>query len=245
MRSRPYLHQLRRGPVGPARTVRARALAASTAVALAGVLVLGAAACGSSGSGDEIATPPGTGFTARTDPTVPTSEAPTTETTAPGTVPTVLGTPTLVDTSTISTVGLDKVQFGMTFDEAQAAAGTALVTEGPKNNACFLASPQEGAAGIAFLFSDGTVERVDIAAPPIATRSGAKVGSTEAQITQLYGDQIEVQPRADGQPGNALVFVPRDEADKDFRLVFTTDGTTVTSYRAGRVPQVLAATGCS
>ena len=89
------------------------------------------------------------------------------------------------------------------------------------------------------------MERVDIAAPPIATRSGAKVGSTEAQITQLYGDQIEVQPRADGQPGNALVFVPRDEADKDFLLVFTTDGTTVTSYRAGRVPQVLAPTGCA
>lgn len=218
---------------------RTRAAVALLALAIVG----GSVGCGGSGSGDEIATPPSTGFTPRTDPT-----SPTTATTAPGTtapVPTAdLGTPTLVDTSTISTVGLDKVQFGMTLDEAQAAAGSELVTTGPRDPSCYLASPAEGAAGITFLFSDGTVERVDISAPPIATRSGAKVGSTEAQIRELYGDQIQVQPRADGQPGNLLVFVPRDEADQDFRLVFTTDGTTVTSYRAGRVPQVLAPTGC-
>lgn len=225
------------------RAARLRTLASAALVALA--LLGGTVACGSSGSGDEIATPPSTGFTPRTDPTAPTTTAPpTSDTTAPA--PTdELGPPTLVDTSTISTVGLDKVQFGMTLEDAQKAAGTELTTTGPRDQACFLASPVAGAAGITFLFSKGTVERVDISAPPIATRSGAKVGSTEAQITELYGDQIEVQPRLDGQPGNALVYVPRDQADQDFRLVFTTDGTTVTSYRAGRVPQVLAPTGCA
>jgi len=212
-------------------------------VLVAAALLGGAAGCGSSGSGDEIATPPSTGFTPRTDPTSTTTSTSPPDTSAPGPT-TDLGTPTLADTSTISTVGLDKVQFGMTLDEAQAAAGTELATVGTRDPSCFLASPVEGAAGITFLFSDGTVERVDISAPPIATRSGARVGSTEAQIKELYGDQIQVQPRLDGQPGNALVFVPRDEADKDFRLVFTTDGTTVVSYRAGRVPQVLAPTGC-
>lgn len=216
-----------------------------SATLLALAVAYGSVACGSSGSGDEIATPPSTGFTPRTDPvgsTAPTVP-PSSDTTAPPATGD-LGPPTLVDTSTISTVGLDKVQFGMTLEDAQKAAGTELVTTGPRDQACFLASPADGAPGITFLFSKGTVERVDISAPPIATRSGAKVGSTEADITRLYGDQIEVQPRLDGQPGNALVFVPRDEADQDFRLVFTTDGTTVTSYRAGRVPQVLAPTGC-
>jgi len=220
---------------------RRRSVVATACVVVA--IVVGVAGCGSSGPGDEIATPPSTGFVPRTDPTSTTTGTAPPETTAPP-ASTDLGTPTLVDTSTISTVGLDKVQFGMTLDEAQEAAGTELKTEGPRDASCFLASPVEGAAGITFLFSDGTVERVDIASAPIATRSGAKVGSTEAQIKELYGDQIEVQPRLDGQPGNALVFVPRDEADRNFRLVFTTDGTTVVSYRAGRVPQVLAPTGC-
>lgn len=215
------------------------------AAVLAVVLIAGSVGCGSTGTGDEIATPPSTGFTPRTDPNASTETvAPPPDTSAPP-GSTAAGTPTLVDTSTISTVGLDKVQFGMTLEVAQAAAGTELKAEGTRNPECYLASPVAGAAGITFLFSSGTVERVDISAPPIATRSGARVGSTEAQIRQLYGDQIEVQPRADGQPGNALVFVPRDQTDQDFRLVFTTDGTTVTSYRAGRVPQVLAATGCA
>ena len=240
-------HSLTARPPGaggppPGRAASPRRWVAPVVVA---VLVV-ASACGTSGSGDEIATPPSTGFTPRTDPTVaPTDTTPAPDTAPPDSVPTDLGPPTLGDASTISTVGLDEVHFGMTLDEAQEAAGAALVTEGPREPSCFLAAPAEGPAGVSFLFADGRVERVDIAAPPIATRSGAKVGSTEAQITELYGDQIEVQARADGQPGNNLVFVPRDEADQDFRLIFTTDGTTVTSYRAGRVPQVLAPTGCS
>lgn len=213
-------------------------------VALAALVLT--SACGTSGSGDEIATPPSTGFTPRTDPTaVPTETTAPPDTAPPDAAPTDLGPPTLGDASTISTVGLDEVHFGMTLDEAQEAAGTVLVTEGPREPSCFLAAPTEGAAGISFLFADGRVERVDVASPPIATRSGARVGSTEAQIIELYGDQIEVQARTDGQPGNNLVFVPRDTADQDFRLIFTTDGTTITSYRAGRVPQVLAPTGCS
>lgn len=221
---------------GPLRSI-------ATAVALATAVTV-AAGCGGSGSGAEIATPPSTGFTPKTAPAAPTSEATTTTVAGPTTTGD-FGTPTLGDASTISTVGLDEVHFGMTLDEAQEAAGSELVTDGTREPSCFLASPAAGVAGVTFLFSDGTVERVDISAPPVATRSGAKVGSTEAQVKELYGDQIEVQPRLDGQPGNALVFVPRDEADKDFRLVFTTDGTTVVSYRAGRVPQVLAPTGCS
>lgn len=216
----------------------------------ASALVLGLtmallAGCGTSGPGDEIATPPSVGFTPSTDPTTPGTGPPPPDTSAPVPTTSAAGKATLSGSSTISTVGLDQVHFGMTVAEAEAAAGTQLVTEGTRDTSCFVASPAVGPAGIAFGFSDGTVERVDITAPPIATRSGATVGTTEAQVMALYGDQIEVQPRADSQPGNALVFVPRDEADKDFRLIFTTDGATVTSYRAGRVPRVLTATGCS
>jgi hypothetical protein len=223
-----------------------RARTVTSVAALVAVLVAGAAACGGSGSGDEIATPPSTGFTPRTEAPTSTTTEPTTASSEPPTSEPAgaFGPPTLSDTSTISTVGLDEVHFGMTLDAAQEAAGSELVTAGTREPSCFLASPAEGPDGVTFLFSDGTVERVDVSAGPIATRSGAKVGSTEAQVRELYGDQIEVQPRADGQPGNLLVFVPRDEADRNFRLVFTTDGTTVTSYRAGRVPQVLAPTGC-
>jgi hypothetical protein len=223
------------------------ARAAIVLVALV-VLPLFASACsGSSTTATTgVITPGSTGFTPKdaggsaVTTAVPSS---TTTTTAAGGTTTSLGTPTLKDTSTISTVGLDKVQFGMTLAEAEKAAGSKLTSEAPKSN-CYAVKPEQGAAGISFLVSDGRVESVTIDAPPIATKSGAKVGSTEAQIKDLYPGQIELQPRLDGQPGNQLVFTPKDAADAKFRLVFFTDGTTVKSYRAGRVPQVLAATGC-
>lgn len=216
--------------------------------ALIVLLAAGAAACGggSSTTATGIVTPSSTGFVpAGGTAPPPASAAPSSTTTTVAGTSTTLGKPTLNDASAISTVGLDKVHFGMTAAEAEQAAGAKLVAEANKNAACYLATPDPGPKGVAFLLANGRVERVDIGAgSPIATRSGIKVGSTEAQVKQAYGAQIQVQPRFDGQPGNALVYVPKDEADAKFRLAFLTDGTTVQSYRAGRLPQVLAPTGC-
>lgn len=178
-------------------------------------------------------------------PTSPPATAPATAPpTAPGT--TASTKPTVTDGSALTTVGLDKVTFGMTVEDAQAAAGTKLVPvdANTRNPSCYLARPEAGAGDVTYLVSDGRIERVDVAGGNIATRSGARIGSTEAEVKGLYPDQIEVQARPDGQPGNALVFVPKDPNDAKFRIVFLTDGTAVTAMRAGRLPQVLAATGC-
>lgn len=211
------------------------------AVALAGAVALGVPACSRS---DDNAAPivtgvPGTGLTTGSSAGASTEPAPGT---TAGTVP---DAPTLTDGSTISTVGLDKVTFGMTVDEAQAALGTTLVADEPKNPSCYTAHPAAGTAGVSFLVSDGRVERAEVTAGKIGTRSGAHLGSTATDITTLYGDRIQSQPRPDGQPGTWLVYVPKDEADAKFRIVFVTDGATVTAIRAGRLPQVLATSGCA
>jgi hypothetical protein len=212
-----------------------------------GALAIAAGACASSAS-TTIATPDSTGFIPKGSALPPSTE-PASEpagTTAPagaGTSTTALGKPTLTDSSTISTVGLDKVHFGMTVADAEAAAGAHLVADGTKGD-CYLAKPDAGAAGVAFLISDGRVERVDITGGNVATRSGIKVGSTNSSVKAAYPGQIQDAPRPDGQPGGALVFVPKDAADAQFRIVFLTDGTTVQAYRAGRLPQVTAASGC-
>jgi len=205
-------------------------------------------ACGSPGS-TTIATPASTGFTPRgtqgpggTGGGDATSLPAGTTSSAPGTS-VALGKPTVSDASTISTVGLDKVHFGMTVADAEQAAGSAFVAEGAKGT-CYVAKLDQGAAGVAFLISDGRVERVDITGGNVATRSGVKVGSTTAAVKAAYPGQIQEQPRPDGAAGTALVFVPKDEADAKFRIVFLTDGTAVQSYRAGRLPQVTAAAGC-
>jgi hypothetical protein len=189
-----------------------------------------------------IATPGSTGFTPRNGGSSVGTEV--TASSEPGGPPTSLGKPTLTDGSVISTVGLDQVHFGMTPVEVEKAAGSKLVVQGLHSDACYVAKVESGPQGVNFLVANGKVERIDVAAGPTATRSGAKVGSTVADVRGMYVGQIENQARPDGQPGTALVFVPKDAADASFRLVFLTDGTRVQSYRAGRVPVVLAGNGC-
>jgi hypothetical protein len=87
----------------------------------------------------------------------------------------------------------------------------------------------------------GTIERVDIgAASKVRTRSGAGVGSTVAQIQSLYGARLAAAP-----DGTTYVFTPVDAADAAYRVVFESDGTTVTSFRAGRTALVAASTPCA
>ena len=165
----------------------------------------------------------------------------TTITTVPPQNPEQFGPPTLSNRSTVSTVGLDTVHFGMTVAAAQEAAGTVLVPAGP-TGACYHVVPFDAPEGIVFLVHEGTIERVDINSGPITTRSGVGVGSPESMVTDLFGDSIEREVRVDGTVD--LVFVPRDAGDQKFRVVFNIAEGVVRAYKSGRVPQVMLDTGC-
>ena len=165
----------------------------------------------------------------------------TTITTVPPENPGQFGPPRLSNQSTVSTVGLDEVHFGMTVAAAQQAAGTVLVPAGP-TGACYHVVPHDAPEGIVFLVHSGTIERVDINSGPITTRSGVGVGSPESMVTDLFGDRIEREVRVDGTVD--LVFVPRDAGDQNYRVVFNISEGAVRAFKSGRVPQVMLDTGC-
>lgn len=176
-----------------------------------------------------------------TGPTTTVAATTTTITTVPPQNPDQYGPPTLSSRSTVSTVGLDTVTFGMTVAEAQRAAGTVLVPAGPTGS-CYHAVPHDAPEGIVFLVHNGTIERVDINSGPITTRSGVGVGSPETMVTDLFGDSIERQVRVDGTVD--LVFVPSDPGDRNYRVVFNVSEGQVRAYKSGRLPQVMLDTGC-
>ncbi len=180
-----------------------------------------------------------TSTTASTTTTVQATT--TTITTVPPENPEQFGPPTLSNRSTVTTVGLDTVHFGMTVNEAQEAAGTVLVPAGP-TGACYHVVPFDAPEGIVFLVHAGTIERVDINSGPITTRSGVGVGSPESMVTDLFGDRIEREVRVDGTVD--LVFVPRDPGDRNYRVVFNISEGAVRAFKSGRVPQVMLDTGC-
>jgi hypothetical protein len=156
-------------------------------------------------------------------------------------------TPKLTEASQVGTNGLGPVLVGMTVAEAEQVAGRRFDTdqEGPAGTACLYSKPQ-GLPGVGFMVIDGKIARIDVwSNPKIKTFWGAKIGDSEARIKQLYGNQIEVQQHEYRPQGHYLVFVPKDKADKNFRVVFETDGQKVTQFRSGRVPEVEYVEGCA
>lgn len=192
---------------------------------------------------DTTTEPAGTTATTTTTagPTTTVEATTTTITTVPPDDPDQFGPPTLSAGSSVTTVGLDTVHFGMTVAQAQEAAGTVLVPAGPTGR-CYHVVPHDAPEGIVFLVHEGTIERVDINSGPITTRSGVGVGSPESMVTDLFGDSIERQVRVDGTVD--LVFVPKDPGDRNYRVVFNVSEGEVRAFKSGRLPQVMLDTGC-
>lgn len=155
--------------------------------------------------------------------------------------PTVPDGSTLNDFSTISTVGLDEVDFGMTVVQAEAATNTRMIACSPVSE-CYRVTPFDAPEGISFVVTAGTIERVDIVGGPITTRSGAGIGTTQERIIELFGDRIETRVNDDSSVD--LVFVPQDDGDDQFRVIFTIRDGVVDTYRSGRVPTVLDLDPC-
>jgi hypothetical protein len=150
--------------------------------------------------------------------------------------------PTLGPSSSISTVGLDTVHFGMTVKQAEAAAGTPMIPCSPISS-CYRVTPVDAPDGVSFVVHEGTIERVDIASGPITTRSGVGVGTTEDRIIELFGNQIEREVNDDSSVD--LIFVPQDEDDAEFRVIFTIRDGVVETFRSGRIPLVLDKAPCT
>ncbi len=160
-------------------------------------------------------------------------------------ISTVVAKAKLTNQSKLFINGIGTVQVGMTVPQAAKAAGTKLVGDPPNNN-CYYVKPQNEPKNLSFMVTKGRISRVDVRQNnQITTLKGAKIGDTEAQIKSLYPGQIQVTPHKYVQNGHYLTFIPKDRGDRNYRLVFETDGKLVTEFRAGKLPEVEYVEGCS
>lgn len=153
-------------------------------------------------------------------------------------------TPALGYGSPIALRGIGPISVGMTVAEAERAGGRALPTVQDLGGGCTYVAP-DGLDGLAFMVTDGTIARLDVNLPAYATRSAVRVGDLEDEVTAAYPDRIEREPHAFDEGGSYLVFVPVQQADEDFRLVFETNGERVTYLRTGRLPEAEYIEGCA
>ena len=212
---------------------------ARVAVVVAAALI--AAGCGGGDDEATVGTVPPASVTSTS--LAPTTSTPPTTTTTTTITPNFEGEPAFDSSSSVSTVGIDALFFGMTLAQASAAVEAEFVSVSePVDPVCHTYRPAGGPAGVILTVTAGTVERVDITTETLTTRSGAGVGMTEQALFELFGDRLTEAPRDGG--GNTITFTPADASDAEFRVIFETDGTVVTNFRSGRQPQVTPTTPC-
>lgn len=157
----------------------------------------------------------------------------------------------LTENSKLALSGIGPIQIGMTVDEASQVAGVKLVTgyAGLDENFCSYFWPQGEPKGINFMVTKGRIVRIDISNERVTTIKGAKIGDTEDRIISLYPGQIQVTrhpyQRLPLTNQKYLTFVPKDAADKSYRIIFETSKNRVERFRSGKISQVEYIEGCS
>jgi hypothetical protein len=131
---------------------------------------------------------------------------------------------------TVTPRGIGPVQVGMSTAEA---LGVELSGNAEAKQACEYVQAGRLPAGVGVMSNSGLVARVDVDSGRVATAEGARIGTAESRIRELYEGRVTEQPNK-STPGHSLVFTP----DPQHRIIFETDGKVVTRYRAGRMPEV-------
>lgn len=157
--------------------------------------------------------------------------------------PTTTTTPPASDAWVVSPRGIGRAVVGMPGAEVAALLGVPMPALGPDEKCTYLRGGT-APAGVLVMINDGTLARIDIDSGGVATAEGARIGDSEAQIQSIYPGRVTVQPHK-YTAGHYLVVGPAAGSDTTLRILFETDSVRVTSYRAGRMPEVTWVEGCS
>lgn len=157
----------------------------------------------------------------------------------------------LTPQSKMAVNGIGPVRIGMTLAKAIDATQVSWKVEyAVSDGDCRYAHPENAPKGtdgyptLSFMVVDGVVVRAEVGRRGIVTVSGVQVGDTEARVKTAYPGKIKVEEHPYDEKGHYLIYTPTDRKDAKFRIIFETDGKVVTSYRAGRVPEVGWIEGC-
>jgi hypothetical protein len=172
----------------------------------------------------------------------------------------LLAQPQLTEQSKLAIDGIGPIRVGMTVAQAEKSANVTLIEKGGRaGTSCYYLWPKTGPQGLGLMVispseekpilrNQDRIARVDIFNnSPMTTLRGAKIGNTEAQIKALYPGQIQVTTHqyTGTQGGHYLTFIPKDAADKDYRIVFETLKGRITQFRSGKLPEVGYVEGCA
>jgi hypothetical protein len=145
----------------------------------------------------------------------------------------------------LSEDGLGQIQVGMNLSDA---VNMGLLNENPTmRKECDFVFPAVGAGipdGVSVMVVNGKIARIDVDTGSVTTEDGAKIGDTEDRLRSIYNGDLRVEPHKYIEGGHYMT-VLGDSTSAGKAIVFETDGKRVTSFRAGRLPEVKWIEGCS
>ena len=141
--------------------------------------------------------------------------------------------------------GMGPVRIGMTLAEAEEVVGDMAHVRSEKAvGSCQYVAPRNGPEGVKFMAVDDRIVRIDVAAKGSSTPAGAGVGDSQDEIMAMFPGKIDTTQSYCNRGDQLLTFVPQDPAQQQFRVIFETNGSEVTGYRAGQLPEVGFGAGC-
>ena len=140
---------------------------------------------------------------------------------------------------------LGPIRTGMSVDEVVRLADFSGMARKQAAGECWYLTYARGSRGAEFqlMIIDGRVVRIEVVrASTLHTFSGARIGSTEAELRQLYGDRLDSQPHKYDEQGRTLTW---RSADGAFGMRFETSSGKVTGMQAGPWEHLHYLEGCS
>lgn len=181
----------------------------------------------------------------------PTTQAPATSivaasssTTQPAPAVTTTRAPALSSASRLRIDGLGPVDVGMTVAQARAVAGVELSLK--HEPYCDVLTAPRGPAGVSLIVTtpaNGRIELIIVKDGPIATLSGIRVGSTEAQVVAAYPGRLRSVNSS--LPVRRLIYQAVDPALANRVLVFVIDAGRVATMYTGLRDQAEADEICA
>ena len=135
--------------------------------------------------------------------------------------------------------GLGPIRSGMSVEQVLALADfSGLERQKPSGECWYLRYGSD----FALMIIDGKVARVELqGASRLGTFAGARIGTTEAGLQEMYGARLEVQPHKYDAAGHTITL---KSSGGDYGLRFETSGGRVTAIQAGPWEHLNYVEGC-
>lgn len=144
---------------------------------------------------------------------------------------------------TLTAEGLCNVEFGMTAEEARQAHKGELYklgSAGAEPGECYYLGPEKGSYDIGYMVTQGTVQRIDVRAPGVATGEAVQVGMPAGEVEGIYPG-LERQPNKYSDRDDLIV-----DLEGDAKLIMEVDENgNIGAYRVGLAPAVDYVEGCA